>query len=158
MIQLFKKNVKKLFHLTQLLSKEDNNKTPSKDLIMKDFNVALEAFNKILSNPKISNIFEKEATNIDLEGVDENDYSHFEIIKKLENKCKKLEKERQRHLESSEKYMLKYNDLKVNFEETQKQLNQIKKLKTDIDKNYITIKQENDYLKNELNNVRILVI
>ena len=91
MIQLFKKNVKKICNLAQLIEKEVTNKTPSKDLLMKDFTLTIEAFSKIVNNPQVLIMFEKEDSEIYKESQEEkNDYSYFEIIKKLEKKCKKL--------------------------------------------------------------------
>lgn len=153
MIQLFKKNVSKIGNLAKLIEKEVTNKTPSKELLMKDFTLALESFYKVINNPKVINMFEKEESELFSEAPDETDYSHFEIIKRLEKKCRKLEKEKCQHSEASEKYLLKYNDLKVTFEETSKQLGELKKNKQELDKNYSIIIEENNKLKFNITNV-----
>ena len=158
MVQLFRKNVNKVSHLGHIIAKEETNKTPSKDLLLKEFTSALENFNKVLNNPKILSLFEKETQEVEIEVVNEEaDFSHFEVIKKLEGKCKKIEKEKQKYFESSENYLLKYNDLKVTYDETQKQLSELKKAKLDLDKNYSDLREDNETLRQQINIVLVQI-
>ena len=171
-VKLCQKYLKKIINLTNIHAKLNNN-TDNKDVLYGELKHIVERFSSSISNKNLMNSFFETSNLIDDFDDDDllsknNNSALIEVVKKLENHIRVLNEKNDKNkkfevivknnskvdIEEFKKLKKNYQEIKVNFEETQRTISLQKQLNKDLENKCQLYEEENTNFVFKMKNLK----